>query len=135
MALTTQDVFCFAAYNGDRLVTSVPPVVRLLWRTSLLETFWAWRCTGQPSLTLGGTLPASWFEDDWEVAAVYPNHVLFVHKAEKKRAVMVYNISDTKISLLEVKYESAGLSYDGRFLLVTREKFLYVHSVETSKVI
>ncbi|KAG8917718.1 hypothetical protein FRC00_013297, partial [Tulasnella sp. 408] len=31
-------------------------------------------------------LPATWFEDDWEVAGVYPNHVLFVHKAEKKRA-------------------------------------------------
>ncbi|KAG9030422.1 hypothetical protein FS837_003282, partial [Tulasnella sp. UAMH 9824] len=80
-------------------------------------------------------LPATWFEDDWEVAGVYPNHVLFVHKAEKKRAVMVYNISENQIHLIEVKYESAGLSYDGRFLLVTREKFLYVHSVENSKVI
>ncbi|KIO30399.1 hypothetical protein M407DRAFT_153787 [Tulasnella calospora MUT 4182] len=80
-------------------------------------------------------LPATWFEDDWEVAGVYPNHVLFIHKAEKKRAVMVYNISGNQIHLIEVKYESAGLSYDGRFLLVTREKFLYVHSVETTKVI
>ncbi|KAG8968188.1 hypothetical protein FRC05_001665, partial [Tulasnella sp. 425] len=80
-------------------------------------------------------LPASWFEDDWEVAGVYPNHVLFIHRAEKKRAVMVYNISETRISFIEVKYESAGSSYDGRFLLVTRERFLYVHLVETSKVI
>ncbi|KAG8963458.1 hypothetical protein FRC05_004731 [Tulasnella sp. 425] len=47
-------------------------------------------------------LPATWFEDDWEVAGVYPNHVL-LHKAEKKRAVTVYNISETRISLIGVK--------------------------------
>ncbi|KAG8959987.1 hypothetical protein FRC05_007135 [Tulasnella sp. 425] len=39
-------------------------------------------------------LPATWFEDDWEVAGVYPNHVLFVHKAEKKRAVQYLGDQD-----------------------------------------
>ncbi|KAG8939035.1 hypothetical protein FRC04_007121 [Tulasnella sp. 424] len=85
-----------------------------------------------PSPLSPPALPASWFEDDREVAAVYPNHVLFVHKAEKKRAVMVYNISDTKISLLEVKYESAGLSYDGRFLLVTRAKNIQIRKLTSN---
>ena len=52
-----------------------------------------------------------------EVAGVYPGHILFVERQEKKRRVQVYHIATRSIELIDVKYDSAGLSVDGKFLI------------------
>lgn len=50
---------------------------------------------------------------------MYQNHVLFMEKAEKKKRVQIYDILDDSLKLVDTKYEQAGLSFDGKFLLVT----------------
>ncbi|KAG8919824.1 hypothetical protein FRC00_010861, partial [Tulasnella sp. 408] len=62
-------------------------------------------------------LPETWFQDSWELAGVYVEHILFIERAEKKRRVQIYDIPKMSIRLMDVKYEAAVLSWDGKYLL------------------
>ena len=64
-------------------------------------------------------LPATWFQDSWELSLLAVNHILFTERAEKKkRRVQIYDITKGSIHLLSVKYDAAIISGDGRYLLV-----------------
>lgn len=53
------------------------------------------------------------------MAGVYPKHILFVERAEKKKRLRVYDIDKETMHMIEVKYETAGLSFDAQYLLVS----------------
>ncbi|KAG8927165.1 hypothetical protein FRC01_007902 [Tulasnella sp. 417] len=69
-------------------------------------------------------LPQTWFQDGWELAGVYTEYILFTQRAEKRRSVQIYDICKLSIRLVDVKYEAAVLSWDGKYLLVGYAKNL-----------
>ncbi|KAG8939775.1 hypothetical protein FRC00_013557, partial [Tulasnella sp. 408] len=80
-------------------------------------------------------LPETWFQDGWELAGVYMEHVLFTERAEKKRRVQIYDIPKMSIRLMDVKYEAAVLSWDGKYLLVGCSKMLQLIKVKSEKCV
>ncbi|KAG8933225.1 hypothetical protein FRC01_010376 [Tulasnella sp. 417] len=78
-------------------------------------------------------LPETWFQDGWELAGVYFEHILFIERAEKKRRVQIYDIPKMAIRLMDVKYEAAVLSWDGKYLLVGYGKMLQIMKVKSEK--
>ncbi|KAG8968185.1 hypothetical protein FRC05_001662 [Tulasnella sp. 425] len=80
-------------------------------------------------------LPETWFQDGWELAGVYFEHILFIERAEKKRRVQMYDIPKMSIRLMDVKYEAAVLSWDGKYLLVGYGKLLQIVKVKSEKTV
>ncbi|KAG8933859.1 hypothetical protein FRC00_012732 [Tulasnella sp. 408] len=78
-------------------------------------------------------LPETWFQDGWELAGVHLEHILFIERAEKKRRVQIYDIPKMSIRLMDVKYEAAVLSWDGKYLLVGYNKVLQIIKVKSEK--
>ncbi|KAG9048419.1 hypothetical protein FS837_012933 [Tulasnella sp. UAMH 9824] len=78
-------------------------------------------------------LPETWFQDSWELAGVYMEHILFIERSEKKRRVQIYDIPKMSIRLMDAKYEAAALSWDGKYLLVGYNKMLQIVNVKSEK--
>ncbi|KAG8915165.1 hypothetical protein FRC00_007062 [Tulasnella sp. 408] len=78
-------------------------------------------------------LPETWFQDGWVLAGVYMEHILFTERAEKKCRVQIYDIPKMSIRLMDVKYEAAVLSWDGKYLLVGYNKVLQIIKVKSEK--
>ncbi|KAG8909030.1 hypothetical protein FRB99_000133 [Tulasnella sp. 403] len=77
------------------------------------------------------------FEAEWHFTGLYTSHILFSQnvKLPPSRKLLVYNIDAQTAQVTKVRYDTAGLGPDGKWLLYRERDEMYLYDVISARTV